>query len=159
MPAQPLSPAVSRRFPGVAAGLIVGLLAAVLACAGAQADPLQTPPLRVALDKAEVISLSASASVVLIANPQIADVVVEHNRLVFVVGKRPGETRLYVYSDAGRPLLEREVVVVPQDERAVTIVRDTQPTTYSCDPRCIAVSSSPGTATLAPAAAPVAVAK
>ncbi len=134
-------------------------LAASIALAwGAQAaEPGSGRPLRVTLDKAEALTVGGNAAVVLVANPQIADVVAERHHIVFVVGKRPGETRLYVYSDAGRPLLEREVVVVPQDERAVTIVRDTQPTTYSCDPRCIAVSSSPGTA--APAPAPVAVAK
>ena len=103
------------------------------------AQPQRDAALRVIVDKAEVINVAGTPSVVLIANPQIADVIVEHNRLVFVVGKSPGETRLYVYDNAGRRLLEREVVVVPEDDRAVTVVRDTLPTNYSCNPRCVSL--------------------
>ena len=83
--------------------------------------------LRVTVNKAEVVSLGGTASVVLVANPQIADVVLERNNLLFVLGKQPGETRLYVYNGAGKPMLEREIVVVPQADRTVTVVRDGQP--------------------------------
>jgi Flp pilus assembly secretin CpaC len=110
--------------------------------------------LRVTVDKAEVVKVDGTASVVLVANPQIADVVVERNHLVFVVGKRPGETRLYIYSAGGKALLEREIVVVPQGDRAVTVIRDTQATSYSCDPRCLAVSRSAGTGAASSGSAP-----
>jgi Flp pilus assembly secretin CpaC len=121
----------------------------------ARAEVAEPRTLRVTVDKAEVIKVDGTASVVLVANPQIADVVVERNQLVFVVGRRPGETRLYIYSASGKPLLEREIVVVPQGDRSVTVIRDTQPTSYSCDPRCIAVGQRPtGSGTTSTGSAP-----
>jgi Flp pilus assembly secretin CpaC len=133
--------------------------AALLQFGAARAETPAPHTLRVMVDKAEVVKVDGSAAVVLVANPQIADVVVERNHLVFVIGRRPGETRLYVYSAGGKALLEREIVVVPQGDRAVTVIRDTQPTSYSCDPRCIAVgsrSATPGAATAGGALPPVA---
>jgi Flp pilus assembly secretin CpaC len=137
--------------------LALGVAGTLLPLAVAQAQAQELRTLRVIVDKAEVVKVDGSASVVLVANPQIADVVVERNHLVFVVGRRPGETRLYVYSASGKALLEREIVVVPQGDRTVTITRDVQPTSYSCDPRCTAVGQRPGagsTATIGGALAP-----
>ena len=96
------------------------------------------PTLRVTVDKAEVVKVDGAASVVLVANPQIADVVVERNHLVFVVGKRPGETRLYIYSAGGKRAARTRDRRRAQGDRSVTVIRDTQPTSYSCDPRCTA---------------------
>jgi Flp pilus assembly secretin CpaC len=126
-------------------------LALALALPAAAADSGRT--LRVSVDKAEVVALGGQAAVVLVANPAIADVVLERNNLLFVLGKRPGETRLFVYSAAGKPMLEREIVVVPNGERTVTIVRDTQASQYSCDPRCVTLSGG-GSPAPAPAPAP-----
>lgn len=112
-------------------------------------------PLKVTLDKAEVLPLKDAASVVLVANPQIADVVLERGKLLFVLGKREGETRLYVYGDQGQRLLERDIVVVPRHERTVTVMRGTRPMDYACDGRCTAVGAAgdaPNEVT--PAAAP-----
>src|SRR3954463_15748680 len=108
--------------------LAMGVAGALLPLGMAHAE---APTLRVTVDKAEVLKVDGSASVVLVANPQIADVVVERNHLVFVVGRRPGETRLYIYSASGKALLEREIVVVPQGDRTVTITRDVQASSYS----------------------------
>lgn len=138
--------------------LALGVAAATLPSSATQAEAPDQRMLRVTVDKAEVLKVDGSAAVVLVANPAIADVVVERNHLVFVIGRRPGETRLYIYSASGKALVEREIVVVPQGERAVTVIRDTQPTSYSCDPRCTPVGRPAGTgatsATSAPAPAP-----
>lgn len=131
----------------IAIGTGVALVLA-LALPATAAEPQS--PLRVAVDKAEVIPLGGEAGVVLVANPAIADVVLERNNLLFVLGKRPGETRLYVYSNGGRAILQRDVVVVPNGERSVTVVRETRAAQYSCDPRCVRL----GVEASAPAAAP-----
>ncbi len=117
-------------------------------------EPKGGRTLRVAVDKAEVMTLGAPASVVLVANSQIADVVVERDHLLFVIGKRPGETRLYIYGANGQPLLEREIVVVPQNDRSVTVFRDTMTTTYSCDERCVAINTQAGAGPVGAPAAP-----
>lgn len=138
---------------GLAAALFAGWVLTGLAHPAA-ASPAQS--LRVAIDKAEVVTLGETPAVALIANPRIADIVVEQGRLIFVIGKTAGETRLYVYGAGGRPLIERDVVVVPQADHAVTVIRDTVATNYSCDPRCVALSAVPNVgiapATSAPAA-------
>ncbi|HYM31467.1 MAG TPA: pilus assembly protein N-terminal domain-containing protein [Candidatus Cybelea sp.] len=115
------------------------LIAGVASLAVAAVKPNGT--LRVDVDKAEVISLDSDThpEVVLLANPDIADVVIERGGLLFILGKKPGETRLFVYDSNGSRILERDVVVVPTSSRSVTITRVTEPTEYSCAPRCIAV--------------------
>jgi Flp pilus assembly secretin CpaC len=95
--------------------------------------------LHVATDNAEVVNLAGPPAVVLVANPQIADVVVEQGHLIFVIGKRPGQTRLFVYGARGEAILERDVVVVPPRDRQVTIIRVTTATDYSCAPQCVAL--------------------
>jgi hypothetical protein len=140
----------ARRLHGCGTALV---LVAPLAFP-AFAQTRQTEPLRIPVDKAEALTLDPASAVVLIANPAIADVVLERNHLLFVLGKTPGATSLFVYSEAGRPLVEREVVVVPQDNRVVTITRETTPTDYYCEPRCVATSAVPGGGAAAGGAAP-----
>ncbi len=142
--------------------VIAGLALLALAAPSDRATAAQaahTHTLRVATDNAEVVTVAGTPAVVLVANPQIADVVVEQGHLIFVIGKRPGQTRLYVYGAGGNAMLERQVVVVPQNDNAVTVVRDTASTDYSCDPRCVPVAHTApangiaSTAPVAPAAA------
>lgn len=139
------------RYSAIA--LLLGFAASVgiLGSATAQTEAART--LRVTVNKAEVITLNGSPAVVMVANPQIADVVLERNSLLFVLGKQPGETRLYIYDGAGKPMLEREVVVVPQGDRTVTVTRDVQSNEYSCAPRCVSLDRRAAAPAAAPAAA------
>ncbi len=118
------------------------LAAAALAATALTAAAGQAATLKVTISKAEVVTLDGTATVVLIANPDVADVVLEQGHILFVLGKRPGETRLFAYDNNGNRLLERDVVVVPENERAVTVTRAVQPTDYSCDPRCVATGGA-----------------
>ncbi len=112
-----------------------GLAAAVLLLA-APALAQQNSTLHVTINHAQVIKLQAAATVAVIANPDIADIVNEKNNLIFVLGRKPGATNLLVYDNAGKQLLSREIVVGPEESNMVTITRDTDPTTYFCEPRC-----------------------
>jgi hypothetical protein len=132
--------------------LIAGLAAILLAGPAHPATASPTQALRVAVNKAEVVTLGETPAVALVANPKIADIVVEQGRLIFVIGKTAGETRLYVYGAGGRPLVERDVVVVPEADHAVTVIRDTISTDYSCAPRCVALGAVPSVG-IPPAAA------
>lgn len=142
----------------IRSALTAGLAAALLASPSGPAAAAQLRALHVAIDNAEVVDLAAAPAVVLVANPRIADVVVEQGHLIFVIGKQPGQTRLFVYGPGGKAILERDVVVVPPRDRAVTVYRDVVPTNYSCDPLCVAVGAQPtgtgSTASLLPASAP-----
>jgi len=121
--------ALIERVRGLAAAALAAAILAMPAWA-------QQGPLRVIVNHGTAITLDAAATVVLIADPEVADVVNERNNLMFVLGRKPGATNLLVYDNAGNRLFEREVVVVPQDARTVTITRETDQTDYTCDPRC-----------------------
>lgn len=133
--------------------LIAALTGLMLAPATGRAE-VPERALHVATDNAQVVDLADAPAMVLVANPQIADVVVEQGHLIFVIGKRPGQTRLFVYGAGGRPMLERDVVVVPPRDREVTIIRVTTATEYSCAPRCVALTAEPNSADQAGGAAP-----
>ena len=127
-----------RDRPGRAA---VGLaLAAAVMLGGAPArvaaQSSEATPLKVTVNHAEVVTLRSAAAVALIANPDIADIVNERNNLIFVIGRKPGATNLLVYDDGGKRLYGREILVVPEDGRLVTITRDTDVTDYYCEPHC-----------------------
>ena len=119
-----------------------------------------------AINKAHLIQLDKDANVVLIANPEIADVAVESPRVVFLLGKSPGETSLFILDVDGNELVRAEVIVdagiaTPMEpmmgmmpapepmpkaahehaaskERLVTIYRNTiSETTVTCSPECV----------------------
>lgn len=92
--------------------------------------------LRVTVDHATVLTLAAAPAVVLIADPQVADIVDERNNLMFVLGRKPGATNLLAFDGSGRRLLDREIVVVPENANTVTVTRANDQTEYICAPRC-----------------------
>ncbi len=108
---------------------------------------------KVVAGKAHVMRLKQDAVVVLIADPTIADVAVESPRLVFILGRRPGETNLNILDDDGKEIVHLDVVVVPNPDRVVTVQRGTDEATLSCAPRCASVAVAGG-APAAPAAPP-----
>ncbi len=104
-----------------------------------------TDVLRVTVDKSATLRIDRAASVVMVGQPEIADVAVESPRLIFVLGRKVGETNLVVLDAQGNNLVNVAVVVVPEPERTVTIYRGTPGvSTLSCDPRCSG-TRNPGT--------------
>lgn len=111
---------------------------AVLALAASPAAAQQRM-IEVAINAAELVRLDAEPGSVLVANPAIADVVVEGGKQVFVLGKAPGETQLYVLDRNGGTMLRAMVSVVPQTARHMTIIRGTEESQIHCAPRCAEV--------------------
>jgi len=68
----------------------------------------------VAAGKSQVIELPAPYTNVMIANPEIADVLPLSNRSIYVVGKKPGATGLTIYGP-GKRLISAANVVVAAD--------------------------------------------
>ena len=100
--------------------------------------------LTVTVDKAKVLRLQRDAATVMVANPTIADVVVESPRMIFILGIEPGETSLHIFDARGNEILEAALVVVPNSERQVTINRPNVEETLSCSPRCAVVATRLG---------------
>ncbi len=114
-----------------------------------------TQPLRVTLNHAQAVTLEAAAATALVADPDVADIVNERGNLLFVLGRKLGSTNLLVYDGSGRRLVDREVIVVPDNNGVVTVTRDLFPSDYYCDPRCVpAVLPAPPSATAAAAGPP-----
>ena len=104
---------------------------------GALADSLN-----VRLDKAEILRLDVPASIVIVGNPEIADVTVENPNMLFVTGLMAGETNLIILDDNGDAIMDYDLVVVAETDRQVTVHRNVdQLSTFSCKPRCIEVAN------------------
>ncbi len=74
-----------RLAPGARAAAV--LLAAV---PSTRAQTAPTPTLRLTVNHAEVLTTDGTASSVVVANPDIADIVHEKPNLIFVFGRKPG---------------------------------------------------------------------
>jgi pilus assembly protein CpaC len=94
--------------------VIVGLAILFVLTAPAQADELvgvSTTPIALEASKGELVRLSRAAATVFVAEPDVADVQVKSPRLVYVFGKKPGETTLYAVDENEHVLMSRNVVV------------------------------------------------
>ncbi len=87
-------------------GTIIGVAMLFALPASAANDDIE-----IAINKAHLIQLDTDANVVLIANPEIADVAIESPRIIFLLGKAPGETSLFILDADGNDLVRAEVVV------------------------------------------------
>ena len=100
---------------------ILGALALALGCALASgADrparaqelvPTTGAPIGIEVNKGTLIRLDRNADTVFVADPGIADVKVKSPRLIYLFGKAPGETSLYVVDAEERVMMSRPVVV------------------------------------------------
>ncbi|MCP4386451.1 MAG: hypothetical protein GY798_34425 [Hyphomicrobiales bacterium] len=113
------------------------LTAAVTSLLATSTATAETTPIRVEINHAEIIRLDSDAHVVHIANPAVADVVLESPRLLFVVGLAPGETGLFVLDANGQELINTDLLVTPNLDHEVTVNRNAIELTYSCSPRCV----------------------
>ena len=98
--------------------------------------------LRVDINKTQVIELNQPATVVSVANPNIADVTVQSPRVILVIGKATGETTIHISHKDGR-LLSYDVFVSPSTVDKVTVhLGSSAVQTLQCLPRCIPVGNS-----------------
>lgn len=125
-----------RLAPWLAA---VGLVWATTAPALAGAEETSAGELpelvRIEVGKARLFRLGTPVDAIFLADPSVADVAVEQGRYLYMVGRRTGETRLLILDARGTRLV-REVVIVPQHHRKVTVHRGTSSRDLSCDKRC-----------------------
>lgn len=113
--------------------------------AGADEGTKAEEAISVEIGKAKEVHLSKSPDVIILGNPAIADVVVEDNGQIFLLGREPGETNMMIFDKAGRTILSAAVVVGPIKKRRVTIDRGPESFTLSCNPRCVPVANPQGT--------------
>ncbi|NQY40105.1 MAG: pilus assembly protein N-terminal domain-containing protein [Henriciella sp.] len=86
--------------------------------------------------KAKAIKLSETAESVIIGNPNIADVAVHNDKLLFVTGKSFGTTNLMIFDAEGNTIHSSDVVVTANATTWVSVKRAGENYTYDCSPSC-----------------------
>lgn len=107
-------------------------------------------PLSVEIGKSRMMRLSADPAIVMVADPAVADVVVEEGRVIFLVGLQAGETNVYILDDDGEVVMSRDLVVTPTTQRHVTVHRGVEEATMSCNPRCAGIPNPAAEGAVAP---------
>lgn len=132
----PSGDAMRRRFGWT----IIATLACWLAM------PAHAEVFSVEVGKSKLVRLQENhkPAVVFVGNPSIADVVIERSGVVFVLGREPGETDVWILDDYGNALLHRPVVVTALASRQVSVFRGPEEQTLACNPRCSTVVTPVG---------------
>jgi Flp pilus assembly secretin CpaC len=86
--------------------------------------------------KAKAIKLNVNAESVIIGNPNIADVAVHDDKLLFVTGKSFGTTNLMIFDSDGNTIHSSDVVVTANTTTWVSVKRAGDNYTYDCSPAC-----------------------
>lgn len=67
--------------------------------------------IRLPLDKAAIVELPIDARDVLVSNPEIVDAVIRTSRRTYILGMQVGQTNAFFFDEAGRQILNLEIVV------------------------------------------------
>ncbi|MBI2254461.1 MAG: pilus assembly protein N-terminal domain-containing protein [Proteobacteria bacterium] len=99
--------------------------------------------------KAQFMSFGGGVGGIVIGDPSVVDVTVEPNGQLVVFGKTPGETNMIVTGTDGSVLFSAPVVVMPEDNRQVSIINAGAGTiserSWTCLTRCVQVLGPGGT--------------
>lgn len=86
--------------------------------------------------KAKALKLKTGADSIIIGNPNIADVAVHNDQLLFISGKSYGTTNLMIFDADGNNIMSSNIVVTANTSTWVSINRAGSNFTYDCAPRC-----------------------
>lgn len=99
--------------------------------------------------KAQIMSFGSGVGGIIIGDPKVVDVTVEANGQIVVFGKTPGETNLIVTGTDDTVLFNAPIVVMPEDNRQVSIINAGSGTiserSWTCLTRCVQVLGPGGT--------------
>ena len=109
----------------------VAVSGALLLASAAAADQIT-----VEANKSKAVRLKGAASAIVVGNPNLADVAVHSDRLIFVTGKTYGTTNLLIFDDEGRQLYSGDIVVTSSPTALLTVNRGGQTNTYDCSDKC-----------------------
>lgn len=100
--------------------------------------------------KAQIMSFGGGISSIVIGDPSVIDVTLEGSGQIVVFGKLPGETNMLVLGADNSVLFDAAVVVMPEDERHVSIISPGSniitERSWNCLTRCVQVLGPGGTA-------------
>ena len=90
------------------------------------------------LNKTQILRLSQPAAAVIIGNPQVADISVQSDKTLFMIGRGYGETNILILDAYDNVLLESVITVVPpRNRQQVNVIMGNEGTqSYHCAPYC-----------------------
>lgn len=108
--------------------LAVAILAAAMAAVGAVSlVPVDGPTVVLDVNKGGLVRLDQPAATVFVADPEICDIQVKSPSLVYLIGKRTGETTLYAVDEGENVLAAFQVRITHDLDRLQRAVRDLHP--------------------------------
>ena len=117
---------------------VAGLFAMPLPASAQQAESIGTGgAITLEVGSARMFRLDRVPSTIMFGNPLVADIVVDREGLVFLLGLRAGQTSLHILDQNGASLLTASIVVQPENQSQVTLNQGATESTYYCNPRCL----------------------
>jgi len=113
---------------------LAGALALTLA--GATTPAIASEQILVPMDEARIIRLNRAPATVIVGNPLIADVSVQDERLLVVVGKTYGTTNIIALDEDGQELSNLDVSVRTGGANNVQVFYGGSRISFTCAPRC-----------------------
>ena len=110
------------------AGVLLAL--GLMGAAAAQAATVKVAP-----DKATLISVAGKPATLIVGNPLYADAAAIGNKIL-VQGRNYGTTNVIVLDMKGRQLAEFDVVVSPDMKGQMIVYKEGRRYTYACNPTC-----------------------
>ncbi|MGQ4274733.1 pilus assembly protein N-terminal domain-containing protein [Terrihabitans sp. B22-R8] len=104
----------------------------------AATDSAAREPLRLVLDRSQVVRLPEDVSTLVIGNPGIADAILrpQPRGLMVVTPKSYGSTNILALDSEGQVLRDLDVRVEGADRKLVVVQRGMARETWACTPRC-----------------------
>lgn len=116
--------------------LFRALTAAALALLLTAAAVANAHTVRVPANHAGLIRLPQDAAGVVVGNPDIADAALYDARTLLITAKVYGRTNLIAMNDAGQVIYTADIAVTQNDRSLVQVYRNTDRTSFVCDPVC-----------------------
>ena len=107
--------------------------AAILSVVASQASAGQV---WLTMDQVRPYELQKPAGQIIVGNPAIADVTVQDKERVFLFGKSPGMTNIYIFDDEGQFVDNLLIRVRATTQDMLVMHRGAERTTYTCTTNC-----------------------
>lgn len=115
----------------ISAKFSIASLSALIVCAAASAQQFT-----VETGKTKPLKLKQTAGSVVLGNPNVADVAVHSENMLFISGKTFGTTNLIVFDSEGETIYSANIVVTTNTANMVSVNRAGANFTYDCAPAC-----------------------
>lgn len=96
----------------------------------------------VEVNQTKALNFSAPVTSIMLGNPAIADIHVDSDKRVYVLGRAFGQTNLIALDADGKTVAMMNVNVTSQSADNLTLNRGTGQVSYNCTPRCERVANS-----------------